>query len=166
MSVRRITIESCATAADYGHAEAVTRAYIHWLGIDLSYQDVDAEMAAFAAMYGPPEGCYLLARCEGKVAGGVGLRPLEAGICEMKRLYVYPSFTGFGIGRRLGMAILERGADMGYRAMRLDSLAHMTAVQRLYESLGFVDIPPYRYNPDPGTRYLECDLRQVGHTPP
>jgi len=34
----------------------------------------------------------------------------------------------------------------------------MGAAIALYESLGFVDIPPYTDNPIPGARYLERPL--------
>ncbi len=38
----------------------------------------------------PPRGRLLLASADGKLAGGVGLRPLDRDISEMKRLYVRP----------------------------------------------------------------------------
>ena len=39
-------ILECRTAEDYAAAEAVTRAYVDWLGIDLGFQDIDREMAS------------------------------------------------------------------------------------------------------------------------
>lgn len=44
------------------------------------------------------------------------------------------------------------------RRMCLDTLPAMAGAQRLYEILGFREIPPYRYNPIEGTRFLEIDL--------
>ena len=44
-------------------------------------------------------GRLLLARLDDDVVGGVGMRSLGDGICEMKRLYVRPSWQGFGAGR-------------------------------------------------------------------
>jgi len=42
--------------------------------------------------------------------------------------------------------------------VRLDTVASMTEANRLYESLGFGDIAPYRDNPLPGARFLEMEL--------
>ena len=43
-------------------------------------------------------------------------------------------------------------------SMLLDTLPSMTVAQALYRRMGFRDVTPYRYNPIPGTSYMEQDL--------
>jgi GNAT superfamily N-acetyltransferase len=76
----------------------------------------------------------------------------------MKRLYVRPGFRATGVGRLLAERVIDEARRIGYSRMFLDTLPSMGRAQRLYESLGFRDIPAYRHNPIAGTRYLGLDL--------
>lgn len=128
------------------------------LGIDLGFQDFDRELAELPGAYAPPGGCLLVARFEGRAAGCAAFRRFEPSVCEMKRLFVRPEYRALKIGRELAIRLVERARASGYERLVLDTLPTMESAQRLYESLGFRDAPPYRYNPVPGTRYLALDL--------
>jgi GNAT superfamily N-acetyltransferase len=138
------------------------REYADSLGVDLSFQDFEHELAALPGDYGAEGGLLLLAEVDGRAAGCVALRSLGEEVCEMKRLYVRDAFRGHGLARGLVTALIERARRMGYRRMRLDTLPSMTAARALYESLGFVPIAPYRHNPVPGATYWELDLTRWG----
>jgi GNAT superfamily N-acetyltransferase len=143
-----------ASLADFNEIREMLRKYAAWLGVDLCFQNFDEELAGLPGDYSPPYGCLLIA--EG--AACVALRRIDGDVCEMKRLYVRPEHRGSGLGRRLVLAIIEEARRIGYRKMRLDTMPKMDGAQRLYASLGFRDIAAYRYNPEPGARFLELDL--------
>lgn len=145
---------------DIAEIRRLFRAYADWLNVDLCFQEFDAELATLPGKYAPPRGRLLLAKAGDDVAGCVGLRPLDDSICEMKRLWVEPGFGGRGIGRSLAEAIVEAGRDLGYRAMRLDTMPkRLKAAGHIYDALGFKEIPDYYHNPLEGVVMFELDLR-------
>ena len=147
------------TAVDLDQVRRLFRAYAEWLGVDLCFQGFEQEVATLPGAYARPAGRLLLARVAGEAAGAVGLRPLEPGIAEMKRLWVEPGFGGRGIGRALAEAAIAAAREIGYQRMRLDTIpARMPAAQHLYRSLGFAPIPPYYHSPLEGTVMLELRL--------
>lgn len=137
---------------------AIFTEYAHATGIDFCFQNFDRELADLPGKYAPPTGRLFLALESKSAAGCVALRKLEAGVCEMKRLYVRPAFRGNGFGRRLANEIIFAAREMGYDRMRLDTLASMTPAIALYESLGFQRIPAYYDNPNESAVYLELKL--------
>lgn len=134
-------------------------AYADSLGIDLGFQDFEAELVSFPGKYAPPSGSILLARStRGEPLGCVAVRPLSAGCCEMKRLYVRPEGRGRGLGKALVSAIVKEAEKIGYSAMKLDTLSTMTGAIRLYRQQGFVDIQPYYDTPVAGTVFMQRRL--------
>jgi putative acetyltransferase len=121
--------------------------YFEWirvdLGIDMSYQGVEAELAALPGYFAPPRGRLLLALDDAQAAGCIALRPMEDGACEMKRMYVRPAFRQQGLGRSLGQAVIDEARAAGYRLMRLDTADSLITARRLYSSLGFHEVGPY-----------------------
>ena len=128
------------------------------LGIDLSFQQFDEEVSSLPGDYAPPDGFLFLAFSDDEPAGCSAVRKISDGICELKRMYVRPAFRRLGIGKVLASEAIKTARHSGYRLMRLDTLPGMTQAITLYRSLGFISIPPYRFNPIPGTLFMELKL--------
>lgn len=154
------TLDQADSPEHVATARALFREYAHAIGTDLEYQGFTAELAALPSPYVPPRGALLIARVESGVAGCVALRPLDAHRGEMKRLYVRPAYRKSGLGKTLVEAVIGAARRIGYRELRLDTLASMTSAQALYCRLGFVEIPPYNASHLPGTRFYSLDLVQ------
>ena len=136
--------------------------YADGLGVDLRFQEFDAELAGLPGDYAEPRGALLLATVDGELAGCCALRPLDTAdypnTSEMKRLYVRKAFRGFGLGRLLTEAILDAARQAGYASVLLDTLNEMDTARNLYADLGFEEIPPYYHNPISGAHYLKVNL--------
>jgi len=162
--VSRPTIELIhpETPAQLDALRRIFTEYAGQLGVDLCFQNFEAELDGLPGEYSAPAGTLLLALVDGEVAGCCGLRPLASAdypnAAEMKRLYVRKAFRRFGLGRQLAEAALDAARVAGYHSVLLDTLSDMESARALYAELGFSDIPPYYYNPIPGAHYLKVDL--------
>ncbi|MGI4814835.1 MAG: GNAT family N-acetyltransferase [Janthinobacterium lividum] len=148
------------------HLEAVREIFVEYgesLGIDLGFQNFDAELATLPGKYAAPEGHILLAMRDGQAVGCVALRPLAGTTCEMKRLYVRPAGRGQQLGKTLAQTICRVAQEAGYSRIVLDTLASMHAALHVYKTLGFEVIEPYVFNPLPDATFLGRDLSARSH---
>jgi len=157
--VSEVRIVEAQDAAAYAIARQLLEEYAAWLDIEVEHPILERERTRLPGDYGPPNGALLLAYVDDEIAGCVALRALEPGICEMKRLWVRGTYRRDGVGRALALALIERATRRGYRRMRLDTMAQMIAARRLYDTLGFREIPAYNASPIPDTLYLEIELK-------
>jgi carbonic anhydrase len=149
------------TADDHDAIEQVRqyfRNYAGWLGVDLSYQNFEQEMASLPGAYAGPEGRLFFAEVGGQPAGCVGVRPFSDGTCEMKRLYVDPEQRGHGVGKALALAAIKAAKEIGYKRLLIDTLPSMRMAVKLYRELGFTESPAYYPSPVEGTIFLALDL--------
>jgi ribosomal protein S18 acetylase RimI-like enzyme len=133
--------------------------YVNSPSVSLDFQGNEKEFGGLPGKYAPPAGAILLGCLDGEVVGCVAMRPVDAAICEMKRLYVRPAGRGLGLGRSLAEAIVAAAQEAGYAEMRLDVLPEFDEARALYASLGFRTAEPVAYNPVPGTEFLGLSLR-------
>jgi len=159
----RIDLRRPTSEAELASAATIFREYAASLDVDLCFQNFEDEIASLPGDYAPPAGQLVLAYVDGALAGCGALRPFadadDANACEMKRLYVRPAFRGVGLGRALAKGLLDEARRAGYSTVLLDTLDDMEAARELYASLGFVEIPPYYFNPIAGAHYLKAELK-------
>jgi ribosomal protein S18 acetylase RimI-like enzyme len=154
-----LTFEQAQTPEDVAAVRALFVEYADGLKVDLCFQGFAAELRDLPGDYAAPRGRLILARRDGEPVGCVGLRPIDASVAELKRLYVRPAARGLGLGKRLTELAIDAARAIGYHAVVLDTLATMTEAHRLYAALGFHETAPYYVNPLPGVRYLRLALQ-------
>ncbi len=88
----------------------------------------------------PPSGITFLLQVDGQAIGMGALRTLEDGVGEIKWMYIRPEYRGNGYGRRLFKALLKKGKEFGFSALRLETSDFMTSAHKIYSSEGFVEI--------------------------
>lgn len=151
-------VEVAAPGPDLAAVRDLFLEYAGSLNFSLCFQDFETELEGLPGAYAPPRGILLLARDGGEAAGCVGVRPLDEGHCEMKRLYVREHHRGSGLGRQLAERAIAFAREAGYAGMMLDTLPQMERAVRLYRELGFVRCAPYYDNSPIGSTCLELKL--------
>jgi ribosomal protein S18 acetylase RimI-like enzyme len=142
-------------AAEIAVVRALFVEYQRELDVDLCFQSFQEELDTLPGKYGPPGGVLYIGSVNGDVAACGALRPLDDGVCEIKRVYVRPGFRRRGIGRKITLRLMEDSAQIGYSVCRLDTLRRLAPALAMYEELGFVETQPYNFNPEPDIVYLE-----------
>lgn len=146
------------------HISAVRELMLEYaasLGFNLCFQGFDEELRSLPGKYAPPTGRLFLAAWEDQIAGVIALRAQdEAGLCEMKRLFVRREFRSHGIGRVLAERLIREAAEIGYTRMRLDTVpGKMDRAIAMYRELGFQETVPYYKTPVEQTLFMELALK-------
>jgi ribosomal protein S18 acetylase RimI-like enzyme len=129
----------------------------------LDQQNYDEEVRNLKMKYDYPAGRLYIALAEDKTgnvkaAGCVGMKPLDEGRCELKRLYVRPEFRGVNLGELLVSKILEDSREAGYKTILLDTLPFLNGAKRLYERMGFQECEKYNDSPMDTSIFMKLDL--------
>jgi GNAT superfamily N-acetyltransferase len=121
---------------------------------------LENELANLPGVYAPPKGKLLLATVAGQPVGCVGLRPFpQQGACEMKRLYVRPTFRGGNVGKLMVARVVQEAQALNHSRLRLDTHPPtMQAAFALYRKLGFQEVRPEPAERVEGLLYMELRL--------
>jgi GNAT superfamily N-acetyltransferase len=113
------------------------------------YADWDPALSpsATAADFEAPVGGFVVAYRDGVAVGGGGLKRLDDGLAEIKRMYVAPAARSQGVARRILWALEALARDRGYSRIRLDTGSAQPHALALYQTAGYRAIDDYNANP-------------------
>lgn len=124
----------------------------------LDIQHYDEELKNLNVKYGTPYGRLYLAYYNNELSGCIGLKKMDKQHCEMKRLFVRPSFRGKQIGNQLIQQIINDAKEIGYSYMLLDTLPFLKSAIHMYKKFGFYEIESYNDSPMSTSIYMKLDL--------
>jgi GNAT superfamily N-acetyltransferase len=93
-----------------------------------------------------PDGVFLVGWDGERAVACGGLRRLEDGICEIKRMYVVPAARRRGAGRALLETLEAAARELGYERVRLDAGPEQRHSKVLFAATGYAEIAPYNAN--------------------
>jgi GNAT superfamily N-acetyltransferase len=151
-----ITIEPAD--AHSAEVQALLESYLAEIQAAFGYDDTHGaptEPAEFA----PPNGQFLVVRDRtGTATGCGGVRLLDPGTAEVKRMWLHPSMRGRGAGGKLLNALEAEAVALGARRGVLDTNATLTTALALYRAAGWLEIENYNDN-DEATHWFAKELR-------
>jgi GNAT superfamily N-acetyltransferase len=89
------------------------------------------------------DGITYLLEIDGKVEGMGALIKLEEGVGEIKRMYIRPEHQGKGYGKEMLNKLIVKARELGYSALRLETVDFSTTAHHVYRSAGFKEIAEY-----------------------
>lgn len=108
-----------------------------------------------------PDISFLVARLDGKAVGCGGIKWLEDGSAELKRIFVHDSARGHGVGRRIMRELEALAAGRNVRLLYLETGPLNVEAVRLYQSLGYRQCRPFAdYEDNPHSLFMMKDLER------
>jgi GNAT superfamily N-acetyltransferase len=103
-----------------------------------AYEDT---LVALPQIHARPNGAMFLATLDGTPAGCVMYCEQQPRQAEFNRMFVATVARGHGLGERLMDAMLVQMKSDGYETVVFNSARFLEHARRMYERLGFRDIP-------------------------
>ena len=108
-------------------------------GLVAEHRGVDVDLDDIEANYFAAGGLFEVVEDEkGAIVGTVGLFAKGAGVCELRKMYLFPAMRGQGLGRQLLDRMLSEARQRGFKRMELETSSKLVEAIRLYQRNGFV----------------------------
>lgn len=142
-----------ATNADSDAVRSLVFAVLVEYGLKPDPGCTDADLDDIEQSYLARGGVFhVLEAQNGSIVGSYGLYPTEAGVCELRKMYLHRDYRGKGLGRRLLEGALAHARQSGFRRITLETASVLKEAIGLYESYGFKPVK---------TDHLSCRCDQA-----
>jgi GNAT superfamily N-acetyltransferase len=136
-------------AADSGDGARLAQAMRDEIAVMYDGLDLDGETMpkAGAAELSPPGGAFIVGYHGIRPVCCGGVKRLDDGRCEIKKMFVVPELRGQGVARALLHELEDAARRLGYPIARLDTGPRQGNAEGLYRDEGYVEVPDFNGNP-------------------
>lgn len=168
---RAVRVATAHSIEDWIAARSIVQGLLDYIAreteFDLAEMQASAadELDAMASFYAWPNGLFFVARLEGAPVGSSGVKLLEPGVAELKRVFVADEARGAGMAPVMLRAAMRGARILGAQSLVLETYPPaMAKAVELYRANGFRERAPYSPLADavPGLLTLELDLNTRG----
>lgn len=107
-------------------------------GLQPDLDSSEADLKDIEEMYWRAGGFFEVIENEAQeIVGTIGVYPLDAETCKLRKMYLAPELRGKGMGKRLVGRAIAYARRNGYRRVLLETMRAMRAAVNLYTELGF-----------------------------
>jgi putative acetyltransferase len=131
-----------ATNADGPAVRALVFIVLAEYGLFPDPAATDADLDDLEACYWASGGSFSVLVSADQVVGCVGIVPVEAGVCELRKMYLSRCHRGRGLGRALLDHALAEARRRGFARVRLETASVLQEAIALYVRNGFRPFSP------------------------
>jgi putative acetyltransferase len=102
----------------------------------------DSDILNIEQSYLRNNGAFKVLTDDKKIIGSFGIFKISTNICELRKMYLYKSYHGQGLGRRMMIDAINVAKCLGYMEMVLETNSRLEEAKRLYEKFGFKEYQP------------------------
>ncbi|MEM7105513.1 MAG: GNAT family N-acetyltransferase [Bacteroidota bacterium] len=136
------TVEIIGFEPTYSHH--FTELNLEWIKHYFKVEEQDLMMLNDPVAYIIDKGGEIFfARVDGEIVGTCALIKNPDGSYELSKMAVSPKYQGLKLGWKLGKAVVDKARELGGTSIWLESNTILTPAIRLYEKLGFVEVPDF-----------------------
>lgn len=151
-TVTQLRIFPASTDRDFEDAKALCREWVEWqlkaypeerdrIARKFQSGDYGRTVENLAEIHSVPGAGLLLCKIGGATVGCVMYDRTDRQVAKVHRLFVRESGRGHGAGRALLEEMFSHMRSDGYTTARFSSARFLTHARRLYESMGFAEVP-------------------------
>jgi GNAT superfamily N-acetyltransferase len=119
-----------------------------------------------ATEFAPPRGIFIIGWDADEPIACGGVRIVEPGLGELKRMYVASHARRRGIARALLSHLEGEACALGATRLRVETGLRQPEAIALYANAGYLDVAPFGHYADaPLARHLAKSLVEPGHDP-
>ena len=143
--VAMVTQERCMDQVDIVEYQPQYKEYFKslnyaWIHKYFELEDLDEQMLTNPEKIISDGGKILFAKINNQVVGTCALVKLDQDTYELAKMAVDEKFRGRHIGKKIGLAAIEKSLQLGAKKLVLESNKKLVPALNLYRKLGFVPI--------------------------